>query len=441
MNYLNEMFYGLYNDNIIVEKISENTNGIGKLFICNDENEYIYNGPIINGKMNGNGIIIFNKYLSYDNIRKYEGELKDNLFDGYSKIIYKDNNIFIGNFKNGKREGHGILYDNNSNIILNNIWTNDKILDKIDYIEYHSNKNIKVSGILHNNIKVGKWVYYSIKKIIEKIEYYSDDIENEILEYYINTNTNGYIEAQIIDNNNLYDLISGNFDYIKYILKNNDNNNLIYKYAIPYNKENIKDNTLILYLNEYGKIKYINIYKDGIETDYIVFLNNKSTNILTYIYVISSNQQFIYKYFSSSSKLYKYYHGDVVNFEPNGIGCMYDNNENILYSGTFENGFIVDGIIYSSINKKTIIYKGSIRNNLAHGNGIFYDIDGFKIYEGQVSRGMRHGIGTSYWNNGSKNWEGGWNLNKKHGKGRLYDNNNILICICEHDNDVITNIE
>jgi hypothetical protein len=441
MNNLNEMFYGIYNDNIIVEKISENTNGIGKLFISNNDNEYVYNGSIVNGKMNGYGIIIFNKYFLYDNIKKYEGDLKDNLFDGYSKITYKDNNIFIGNFKNGKKEGNGILYDNNGNIILNNIWTNDIILGKINYIEYYNNKNIKVSGILDNNIKVSKWTYYSSKKIIEKIEYYSDDMNNEILEYYITTNINGYIEAQIIDNNNLYDLISGNFDYIKYILKNNDNSNVIYKYAIPYNKIQIKDETLVLYLNEYGKIKNINKYKDGYEEDYIVFINNKSNNILTYICVIKENETDIYKYISSNSKLYKYYQGEIKNYEPHGQGRMYDNNEKILYSGVFEKGNIVYGTIYSNTLYSTMIYKGSIKNNLAHGDGIFYDFNEIKIYEGQVSKGMRHGIGTSYWVNGSKNWQGGWNFNKKHGKGRLYDDNDILICLCEHDNDVMINIE
>ena len=108
-----------------------------------------------------------------------------------------------------------------------------------------------------------------------------------------------------------------------------------------------------------------------------------------------------------------------------------------MYAGKFENGYIVYGILYLN----NIIYEGSIKNNLAHGDGIFYDSNNNKIYEGQVTRGTKHGIGISYWITGAKNWEGGWNVNKKHGKGRLYDDNNVLICICEHINDVIINIE
>lgn len=39
----------------------------------------------------------------------YEGEWKNNKYDGFGSLIYSDNCIYTGNFCQGKREGNGKL--------------------------------------------------------------------------------------------------------------------------------------------------------------------------------------------------------------------------------------------------------------------------------------------------------------------------------------------
>lgn len=54
----------------------------------------------------------------------------------------------------------------------------------------------------------------------------------------------------------------------------------------------------------------------------------------------------------------------------------------------------------SSVITPGIIYKGSFRNGLPNGKGIFYNRD-FVIYEGEVKDGLYQGKGTLYYENGS----------------------------------------
>ena len=48
--------------------------------------------------------------------------------DGIGNYYFKNGNIYIGNMTKNKRNGEGVLYDNNNNIIYNGLWENDKPL-------------------------------------------------------------------------------------------------------------------------------------------------------------------------------------------------------------------------------------------------------------------------------------------------------------------------
>jgi len=101
------LFYILYKD-----FISENNNFLSNyISIFNNQkiNTYkfsdgvIYNGSIVNGKMNGVGT------LSFPDGTKYNGQFKDDKMNGEGTIIYGDKTNYTGQFKNGKMEGKGTL--------------------------------------------------------------------------------------------------------------------------------------------------------------------------------------------------------------------------------------------------------------------------------------------------------------------------------------------
>lgn len=64
-------------------------------------------------------------------------------------------------------------------------------------------------------------------------------------------------------------------------------------------------------------------------------------------------------------------------------------------------------------------YIGYIKNNLKHGNGIFYTSE--YLYKGEFCNNKKNGKGDIIYSNGSK-WCGIWKNDKKNGFG-MYTNN------------------
>ena len=78
--------------------------GFGKYIIKNRNTNYIYKGEVEDIYANGYGL-----YLNNDTSVKYEGEWKNSLKNGIGIETYK-NNLYQGNFLNGKRNGIGKYY-------------------------------------------------------------------------------------------------------------------------------------------------------------------------------------------------------------------------------------------------------------------------------------------------------------------------------------------
>ena len=78
-------------------------------YIWEDGKYYI--GQEKNGLRNGKGI----EYYKNGNI-KYEGDFVNDKFEGNGKYIWEDGEYYIGQEKNGLRNGKGIEYYKNGNI-------------------------------------------------------------------------------------------------------------------------------------------------------------------------------------------------------------------------------------------------------------------------------------------------------------------------------------
>lgn len=91
------------------------------IIINNEEN--LYNGEYCNGKRDGCG----KSFTKLEGILKYDGEWKDNLYHGHGTLYYLNGNIeYEGSFKNGKREWQGTSYYSEGGIQYQGIWMNDK---------------------------------------------------------------------------------------------------------------------------------------------------------------------------------------------------------------------------------------------------------------------------------------------------------------------------
>jgi hypothetical protein len=457
MEALNNYFFGTNsNDEILFGQLDKNTNGIGKLFVHNNEMSYSYNGAIINGKMTGNGLIIYIMNKDNPTYKSYQGYLTDNLFETTGQITYTNGDIFIGSFLNGKKNGHGQLYNSNGDLIMDNIWKDDIVCGKIKYnLTYHGTNNKKVEGELYNSIKIGTWIYYRENQTIDNIQYYSDiDIEldkiNENLLNEITTHQTGYIVRQLIDNYSDQELMMGKFSFYSEKLKNNNVDFMnLPNIAVPVKNELIKDHTYILYLNQNGEKTHISEYLNGIEYTKIIYLNenNEHKCILNNLYTDSMNVIIIpaiYEINKNNMIPMLYYEGELNNSnQPSGKGKMYSKSL-IKFYGNFEKGTITHGSMYefNSNGISYLAYEGTFKNNIPNGEGVFYNQNALKIYEGQILDGKRDGNGISYWENpeNMKNWDGQWKKDKKHGNGNLYDTTDVLICRCVHEYDEIVSI-
>jgi hypothetical protein len=478
---------------------SDDINGYGKLCVSDQNVIFSYNGPISNSKMNGNGFIIYISNKENPLYKSYKGELKDNVFNGKGKITFTNGDIFIGSFTKGKKDGPGKMYNSNGDIIMDNIWKNDIVCGKVDYVDYyHGTKIPKVIGQLYDSVKFGHWLQIREDKTIEKIDYFADpksdtdpktdsksdadpksdadsksdadyksdaDSKSSSIIKSLSTHDTGYLKTQCLSFKSklsIEELCLGSFTYFedKLIYKNNGpqskldnvtndisvNYSEVYKYALPSDDSTNADNTMYLYLDSKGKKVKITEFIGGKEYDRVVHLDDGTGNKNLKFYVNQIHmdaghvitKSSIYQIEAKSDFILPMlqYEGEInSSYLSHGNGTIYSNG-NIKMSGNFDKGHIVNGILFAEHDTDMYMYyEGSFKNDKPDGEGTFYDHKGRKIFEGQVSDGKRHGDGISYWVTCSINWKGKWHNDKKHGKGTLYSDNGELICNCVHEND------
>jgi len=114
-----------------------------------DNKEWEYEGEIVDGKPNGNGVLFILKH-------RYEGSFKNGLMDGQGKYTYPNGSIYEGNWEKGQRSGKGYFMSTNGDK-YDGVWKldipwevkcydkNNNIFKKIDY-ENTTYYNIFIDG-------------------------------------------------------------------------------------------------------------------------------------------------------------------------------------------------------------------------------------------------------------------------------------------------------
>ena len=138
----NKQYEGLFKDDQLEEIINEelkNENikiGILEKNGINDirreevikDNQINYYGNIINKEEKNNQIFDKDGNIYFGDFQN--GDFMDGKFEGFGKQYLGNGEYYIGNFKNNKRNGHGILYNKEDQIIYEGDFSDDKIEGK-----------------------------------------------------------------------------------------------------------------------------------------------------------------------------------------------------------------------------------------------------------------------------------------------------------------------
>ena len=299
------------------EKNTSINNAIVEKPVINPKNENIYIGKIAEGKRNGTGQLI------YQDGTQYEGNFKDNEFDGYG--VYKCKlYIYKGNYISGKMNGKGKYED----LIKKSIYEGDFVDDKKNGygIEKYSDGSI-YKGEFKNDVKEGKGnlILRSYKnkdndliytgefknnqicgvgemKISNKKDYYGEWVNNEMNGYGMAHDNNlrhyGYFShgikegygASFYEEGYVFvgkwedDLVTG--PSILMILENKGNNvnkmleneNIVgmYKGEIIDMKLGDKDINMFKNSDEYQEMT--NLFKNKFYPDYMKYINDKNNS-------------------------------------------------------------------------------------------------------------------------------------------------------------------
>ena len=142
----------------------------------------LFDGKLQNNKMNGNGYMDnsqngYGIHIWYDTKNenkffrdRYVGEWKEGKRNGYGKFYYSNGNIYEGYWKNNSKDGFGILYYNDRTKYIG-IFKNDNIFeipnDKNKKEDIKKSKNIKDKKLLRINKNIDEIkLNISIKDII-----------------------------------------------------------------------------------------------------------------------------------------------------------------------------------------------------------------------------------------------------------------------------------
>jgi hypothetical protein len=325
------------------------------LFLGNDS---MYRGQLINGAMEGTGVLICAT-------GKYEGEFKDGEINGIGKLTMVNGNKYEGEFKNGEMSGNGKY-----------TWASGN--------EYEGNfVDGEISGIGELICKYrGRYEGEFIDgAICGNGKYVDSRWGNTYIGAWLNGERHGYGTQSYTDGKYegewKYDLREGWGKFI-YANKNNtattnDNNNFITADG------EYKNDTMT------GKGKKITVNGDVYEGNIINFnLNGKG---------------------KMTGKDGRKYEGDFMDNMYHGQGKL-----TFLNGDTYEGDFLAGKII--GIGKMKFfdsgdIYEGEVLNTMMHGRGkVTWGNDG-RAYEGDFINGKRTGQGKLTWPNGDV-YQGSW---------------------------------
>ena len=361
---------------------------------------------------------------SEKNIKQYEGNIKNNVYEGRG-IIYDEsgNIIYKGYFREGKYEGYGQQYSD-KNLIYKGFFHDGKYNGKGNLYE---NGSKKYEGNFYEGEYNGVGIFYVNGEKVSKRLYKNGCFLSKGFVIFYDKNKEIYsgissdYKPKQGKNLTIYDgkgykIYKGDFLDFNYngqgILYFNQNNNIYFSGKFENNN----------FVN--GKLYDL----DGKITYEGTFINN--------IPVEGKNIK-IYKLKYNSLV----YEGDIVNCKYNGKGKLY-NDGYLLYDGEFKDGiYNGKGKLYKGNYKNVLIFDGEFKDGIFNGFGKIYNEE-YLYYEGNFINNEIFGNGIKYYKNGKKHIQGDFifknknqkidfEFSKKYAKGILYDLSGDILCETE----------
>ena len=245
-----------------------------KLSKIKERNGDIYIGEMKDNKKHGHGILLYS-----NNKVKYDGFWKQNKKNSNGTMYYKDGTIYKGHWKNDMREGEGVLYYSTGEKFQGSFKEDKK--DGIGFF-YSKNYNSIFYGNYKNDVKHGLGITYYKNNNKTSQELWQNGV---IISCKIEKNKNSLSNSSIVNKNEseLFSFIPNNEN------KNKMNSlNLIkyYKASIPNNFFDIMNLVIMTYtllydngdINEWKENTIIKLFeKIGIEKNKYndIILNNQ----------------------------------------------------------------------------------------------------------------------------------------------------------------------
>lgn len=176
-------------------------NGFGKLIHTAGLltiRKWITTGEFREGKLNGKGAILIFDIDKKEFYPKITGTFKDGKLDGENCKQYKisldsrknwincENCYYVGAFKNGNRDGKGILYNFKDQVVFDGYWEKDRALNYKANIKYDEETGEKISEVKGSFIND----YYNSGELKKQIKISKNEsgkiVKEEIIKYYLN---------------------------------------------------------------------------------------------------------------------------------------------------------------------------------------------------------------------------------------------------------------
>lgn len=280
------------------------------------------------------------KYYESKNFLRYNEVFAKNKFNGQIEIEFKNKIKYIGELKDYKMEGYGIISKDSYSFYEGNF--NNNLFDGLGLL------NLNNGDCYKGEFKKGKICGKG------KVNWFNgDSYEGE----FKNNRPDGYGILIVESGNYKGNFINGLFNgkgELKF--KNSTGNNSVCGIECDTWENGI--------VGKKGKLNYTN-------RSYYIGDIKRSNNV--------------------------WFLDDVA---PEGFGKIYNRNGGIIYDGQFHSG-LKHGPGIEYFDNGIISCKGNYKYNSLDGFVTTFDKSGYKIYEGYFKLGTYHGEGTIYYDNGT----------------------------------------
>lgn len=300
--------------------------------------------------------------------------------DGYTEIKYDSGNVYKGNFKDGKREGHGVFYSIFGNV-YDGEWSQN-VFSGRGTLMYSMGDKCE-----------GEFKHWQLNGM-GTIFYGKNSSRNgdRFVGHFRNDTMSGY-GVYYYANGGRYE---GNYENDK----RNGKGTMWYKDSSKYEgnfKDDLRSGEGTLYSKSGSK--YTGGWKKNLRNGYGTI------------------------YFVNGSK----FEGNFIEDNMEGEGTFYSSGGD-KFSGAFKANVPNGKVLVSFANGDK--YEGEVKDGLKDGKGTYTYVDG-SVYEGQFEQGEMDGYGEYYMGKNNPNsidnctgcriYKGNWAKGKKSGNGRCFD--------------------